>query len=226
MDSTALLSLFREEVRDQATPYLWSDARIYTYINEAQNAFCRRVGGIRDSTSAATILSIVEDDQYIATNARILKFRRAIRASDNYRIAILNQWDLDAGLSNDDYGLQRTLSLETTKGRTQAIVTGLEINKIKLIPIAEGAETINLTVNRLPLTDITAAGQALEIDPRHHYSLLHWMKHLAFMQEDAETFDKGRSRESEAMFEAYCMRAKAEEELAEHKPRAIRYGGL
>ena len=40
MDSTALHDLFRSEVRDEATPYLWSDAEIYSYIDDAQKMFC------------------------------------------------------------------------------------------------------------------------------------------------------------------------------------------
>ena len=46
MNSTELLGTFREEMNDLQTPYLWSDALLYRYINDAQEMFCRRTEGI------------------------------------------------------------------------------------------------------------------------------------------------------------------------------------
>ena len=35
MNTTELLAIFREEVADIELPYLWSDALIYAYIDDA-----------------------------------------------------------------------------------------------------------------------------------------------------------------------------------------------
>ena len=51
MTTTELLALFRTEVSDLEAPYLWSDALIYSYIDEAQKQFCRDTYGIADARS-------------------------------------------------------------------------------------------------------------------------------------------------------------------------------
>ena len=59
MDSTTLHDLFRSEVRDEATPYLWSDVEVYSFIDDAQKMFCRLQGGIADASSAITHINVV-----------------------------------------------------------------------------------------------------------------------------------------------------------------------
>ena len=58
MNTTELLAVFRQEVFDLETPYLWSDALVYTYIDEAQKQFCRDTYGIEDSSSFTLAIAI------------------------------------------------------------------------------------------------------------------------------------------------------------------------
>jgi hypothetical protein len=86
--------------------------------------------------------------------------------------------------------------------------------------------TLNLTVFRLPLTDIVESDQVLEIAPQHHQSLMLWMKARAYSKEDAETLDRKKAEQFEDKFSAYCAYAKLEQGRARHKTRVVQYGGI
>lgn len=225
MNSTALHDLFRSEVRDEAAPYLWSSAEIYSFINEAQNMFCRLYGGIADATSAITHIELTANEPYVPISPLILKIREARRTADSYDLEILNFEDLQFRYSEDDYGLRTAYKFDTRVGTVRGIVVGMEANKMRLVHTPEQDQTIDLIVYRLPLLPITGADQALEISDQHHRYLLHWMKYLAHQKQDAETYDRGRSDMFRNEFVAYCDQAKSERERREHKYRTVAYGG-
>ena len=79
MDSTALHDLFRSEVRDEATPYLWSDAEIYSYIDDAQKMFCRLQGGIADASSAITRIDVMAGDVLVPISPLIVILKSRVR---------------------------------------------------------------------------------------------------------------------------------------------------
>lgn len=226
MDSTALLALFRADVRDEAAPYLWSDAEIYSYINDAQRMFCRLQGGIADASSAVTQLSVTAADVFVPISPLILKLREARRESDGRDLELLNFEDMQSQRPVDDYGYRAGFRIDNTTGTVKAIVLGMEQNKIRLVHIPDEDQTISLIVYRMPLLTIAGAGQSLEIDEHHHRHLLHWMKHLAHQKQDAETYDRGRAEQFRDAFLAYCDQAKAEREKREHKYRTVAYGGI
>lgn len=226
MDSTALHAFFRSEVRDEATPYLWSDAEIYSYIDDAQRMFCRLQGGIADASSPVTHIEVAAGDVFAPISPRILKLREAHRSADGYDLEILNFEDLQFHRPIDDYGHHTGYRIDNTVGVVRAVIVGMESNKLRLVHIPEEDQAIDLIVYRMPLDTITAGGgQSLEIDEHHHRHLLYWMKHLAYQKQDAETYDRGRADMFRAEFLAYCDQAKAEREKREHKYRTIGYGG-
>lgn len=225
MDSTALLKEFRTETRDRVGPnYLWSDAEIYGYMDDAQRMFCRLTGGIADASSDITQLTAPAGEAFVEVSPLILKFRRVAR-SDGREVEILNIEDLQGSSGPADYGHRAAVRLDNTQGDVQAVITGIDANKLRLLRVPAADETLSLIVYRLPLTSITGAGQAIEIDEQHHRHLLLWMRHLAHLKQDAETFDRGRSDTSRLAFIAYCDQAKAERERREHKHRTVAYGG-
>lgn len=57
MNTTELLAVFRSEVADEQLPYLWSDALIYSYIDDAQKQFCRETFGIEDARTFTITLA-------------------------------------------------------------------------------------------------------------------------------------------------------------------------
>lgn len=233
MDTLGLAALFRSEVNDTVPQYLWSDADVSSYMDDAQKTFCRMTDGISDATThALTRISVAPGDIFKPIDPRILKIRYARRLSDSHTIEVLNYTDLNRISTVGDYGWQRTLGLdETFTGTLTAIVIGMQADQVRLLPIPKAADTIDMVVYRLPLADIdlTAVPQVaqnFEIPAQHVRCLLYWMKHLAHMKQDAETFDKGKSEEFRQQFLAYCEQAKHERERREHTAGTTVYGGI
>jgi len=230
VNAESLYNLFRLEVRDLATPYLWSEAEIYAYMDDAQSMFCRLYGGIADSTSAATTVTATAGAEFAAISPKILKLRHARLAADGQELKLLNFEDLQLGSSGgrDDYGQQAAFKFDNTEGPIRAIVLGMEPNSVRLVNIPQTTQTIRLIVYRMPLLTLAANAtpMELEIDEQHHRHLLNWMKALAYEKQDSETYDRGKSVEFGEKFRAYCDKAKAERERSEHKYRATTYGGL
>lgn len=227
MDSTGLLEAFRLDTNDLSEPYLWSDDEIFGYMNDAQSMFCRKQGGIADATSAITTVLAPAGTVYASISPLILKLRAARRLSDGRDLTILNFEDLQHQSMGDDYGARFSggFRLDELPGPLTSVVVGMETNKIRLINVPSVDDTIKLIVYRLPLEVIEDEDQPFEIDEQHHRHLLHWMKHLAHLKQDAETYDRGRSDMFRAEFLAYCDQAKAEREKREHKYRSVAYGG-
>jgi hypothetical protein len=212
MDSTALHNLFRSDVRDEVAPYLWSSLEIYAYIDDAQKMFCRMQGGISDASSALTQVAAVANQAFSTISPKILKIRELISRTQHQKLELVNAEEVD-------------MSLDISTGPLRRAVVGVETNKLRWLPIPSVNQTVEMLVYRLPTVDITTSGQTIEIDEQHHRHLLCWMKHLAHMKQDAETYDKGRSDMFRAEFLAYCDQAKAERERREHKYRTVAYGG-
>lgn len=231
MTPLELKDLFRREVRDEAEPYLWTDADILTYINEAQNMFCRLAGGIADAASTDIIRVLVGAGMLIvAISPKILKLRDVRRASDGRNVDILNLEDLGtAGVTYGGYGQQwgtGGAKVGTELGPTRAVVLGAQEDAIMLIPLPAEEDVLYLVVDRLPINHVDYATHGLEIGDIHHRSLLYWMKHLAHEKQDAETYDRGRSEEFRQKFVEYCDLAKAERDRRNHKFRTVAYGGI
>lgn len=229
MNSDELLEAFRRECFDESDPPLWTDVEIYQYMDEAQKLFCRLTGGIADSTSALTTISVPASTEFVAFSPKILKLRSARRADGQF-LDILNFEDLENGLGpvTYDYGAQvPRYKLDNRVGPLRALVVGMEPHKFRCIDLPASSETLKLIVYRLPLETITDDGdQEFEIDEQHHIHLLKWMKHRGYSKQDAETFDKGKRDQYELEFRSYCAQAKQERERLEHKYRTVAYGGI
>lgn len=231
MDTLGLAALFRSEVNDTVPEYLWTDGDVSSYMDDAQKTFCRLTDGISDATtSALTRISVAPGDVFKPLDPRILKIRYARRLSDSHTIEVLNYNDLNRVTTVGDYGWQRVMGLdETLTGPLAAIVIGMQFDQVRLLPIPTDADTIDMVVYRLPLNDIditTGQTQNFEIPAQHVRGLLYWMKHLAHMKQDAETFDKGKAEEFRQQFIGYCEQAKHERERREHTAGITAYGGI
>lgn len=224
MNTTELYDLFRQDVVDIEQPYLWSDAEVFHYMDEAQIAFCRFSVGIPDvSTEEIVRVPIAAGEEFADLHPSILQIRKVELASTRREIALRNL--LDPTTAADDYGIFTPAS-EHRPGPVRGMVIGEEYDKCRWVSVpTEGDEAV-LAVYRLPLRAIVGEGQEFEIRREHHHSLLYWMKHLAYSKQDAETFDRAKAVENEQRFRAYCEQAKAEWERYKHKPRSIQYGGI
>jgi len=163
------------------------------YANEAVNEACRRARLIVDSTTAAICqIAVVAATSVYAYDPRIIAIRRVKLASNGKVLKKAVFWELDEEHPHWD---ERT-------GTVEAIVTGMDTEKIRLFRIPDTTDTLQLTVVRLPLRSLADNADIPEINARFHRSLVYYMKHKAYNNQDSEAFDKNRADVHLALFEA------------------------
>ena len=214
METKALRDLFRSQAADAVAPYLWSDPEVYGYIDRAQRHFCAKVRGIADATTPAiTQVDIVTGEMYAALDSRVLQVRSAFNETANTSLSPFNS------LERGEQAL-----------RQPGAITGYSLSDqdgaIRWNAVPQADETVSLSVYRAPLAPVTGSSDDLEVHADHHEHLLDWVLHLAYLKQDAETYDLRRSTEARERFELYCRQAKEELSRKRHTPRSVRYGGL
>ena len=218
MTSSELHDYFRREVSDTKKPYLWSTADIYRWIDDAQTMFCRQTEGIEDaSTVGICRISVVPSTEWYTLSPKILKLRRVTRADTGCVVPVVNMEKAPS------YGIR----FDGRPGPLKVLVTGFEKHKLRAGPMPNETVTLELAVFRLPLVAISGeSDQELEIDEQHHLSLVEWVKHKAYLKDDAETYDRRRSDEAGARFLATCAKAKIEQVRARREVSTVLYGGI
>jgi hypothetical protein len=218
VDSTGLVTLFRQDMSDEASPPLWSDEELFGYADDAQKMFTRCIGGLADATSALTLIAFDIDQTDFILDPRIMKVRKAYRVSDGSPLAIVNYENME----------KECVRFDGKKGPVRTVVLGTDEKIAYLLPIPSVADSIQLLVDRLPLATLTLDDepQDLEVAEQHHRHLMLWMKALAYQKQDAETFDKSKATEFESKFLAYCDMARKEKDKRKHVPRSVNYGGI
>lgn len=221
MKSPDLVDLFRKEMVDEVgssdDTSLWVDSEVFGFADDAQKMFCRLTNGITDATSSITKLSVPEGSETVAYDSRILRIKNAYRTSDGAKVNVINQEDME----------KLGLRFGGSPGTLQNLVVGMDDENAFPVPVPSSDDDVQLTVERLPLEDITEEStEELEIAKQHHRHLLMWMKSLAYGKQDSECYDRAKSIEYDQRFRAYCGQAKAEQEKRKHKVRVVAYGGL
>lgn len=219
MTSSDLLIAFRAEMVDIVMPYLWEDAEIFSFIDEAQTLICRETVGIADArTPAVTQINVVPGTDWYTTHSSILNIRNITRGDTGIKVDMLTA---------EQANTASVVFLPTLLGPVKKVVLGLDAHAIRIAPMPNETVTLNLAVYRLPLVPITDIGdQMLEIDIQHHVNLMLWMKHRAYDKQDAETFDRRKSEEYEQRFKAYCARVSQEMQRARRVQGNVAYGGF
>lgn len=217
MNSSELLEVFREEMNDEATPYLWSDSWFFRRLDEAQKKFCRLTEGIEDaSTPAITGATLTAGSSWVTLDPRVLKVREVVNAATGRPYKIHSMED----------AARLGVVFNGRTGAVETFVFGLEKHKLRAWPTPTADLTLELRVFRLPMETITDVGdQALEIDEQHHLPLLHWVKAMAYGKEDIETFNRSKRDDYEARFLSYCADARKEQGRARHDAGTVAYGG-
>lgn len=212
MNTTELLAVFREEVFDMQLPYLWSDALVYGYIDDAQKQFCRYTFGIDDSRTNQ--LAVTPGVEWYDINPKITRLFAANHAATGREIPILS---LDQVIASGKV-------FDGSTGPIECFVKGLEQNQLRAYPVPSVAASVNLRTQRLP-SDV-AAGGVFEIDEQHHRNLLDWVKYRAYNVQDAETSNESKADKHQAIFIQYCRDSKTEQGRMRRPVAVVSYGGI
>ena len=192
MQLSELLSQARIELDDVEQDYLWSDAELKFYINEAVKEAVRRSRLIVDaSTTAVCSIAVTAGTQAYSLHASIYKI-----------IEVLGSWD-DAPLRK---WTAQEMKLHHPTWRTDesdpcGYVLDYESGKLWLNSKPKTNGTLSLRVYRFPLVALSANSDTPEINPGYHEKLIHWVRHKAYLKPDTDTFNKQASMDALALFE-------------------------
>lgn len=191
-----LLTQLRIDIDDVEAPQLWSDAELTSYINRAFDEVCFRSRGILDSNLELRLRPGIESYE---VDCRILSIHRM--KSDNGIVEQTSTEALEA--CNAKWEIEQA-------ERPSKYLLDEDSDLVRLYPIPSIAQTLRLTVWRLPKT-LEHSQDKPEINKAHHYNALHWAKHLAYSKHDADAFDKDAADNCAAMFaELFGHRRSAE----------------
>jgi hypothetical protein len=213
-----LLDIVRIEIGDTKTPYLLSDAELIDAAADAENEACRRSRLIIDSSTPKTCqIEIYSGEPLYALDHRVLFVRRAKLGTQSRPLNRVSFRDLDANIPG----------WESHIGQPTHYATDFETGKIRLYPTPIVAETLSLTVVRLPLNPLADETQTPEIKTHYHNSLRFWIMYRAYLKQDADTFDKEKAANSLALFEQeFGPKSRAiDEEWIEREQAADPYDG-
>lgn len=224
-----LLELFRLEVDDDVTPYLWSDDEFYAYLNEAHDLMIRWTGGIEDSTSPLTKLKYKAGEREVSFDERIL-YIKSIRDGNGNLLESENieTFELSQRGFSDDYGKtngRRSIS-DSSTGTPRFLVNDGDANQLILYPLPDADGELRLRVTRTARGEITGPSDELEIPTHWHIGLLAWVKFRAYRKQDVETFDKDAANNFREDFMEYVRTNTAEKRRREDIPRVVSYGGI
>jgi len=213
MTTTELLAVFRQEVFDLQTPYLWADSLIYTYIDDAQKQFCRWTYGIEDARNFKLTIK-TDGTEWYALDPMILKLRDAIDPATGDSITLVAAEKMR----------EKGMKFDGKQGPLRALVTGLEKGYVRTHPVPNVASVVELHTFRL--SNDVGANDEFEIDAQHILPLLYWVKSKAYGVQDTETYNPKLSAEFEQKFRDYCAQAKVEQSRARRPVSTVSYGGL
>lgn len=193
-----IIAEFRSQRSDAATPYLWADSDIITYLNSAVDEVCERALLIEDrATAACCQITLIAAQADYVLHTSVIKVKRITYAGQ-----ALTETSVEA-LDNEDP------LWETRTGEPKLYVltgkTGLRMVPAPTTATVAVTNTIYLTVYRTPLVPLTTdtdTDSSPEIPAIYHYRMMPWLYRCALLKTDAETMNKEKAMEQEAIFEA------------------------
>jgi len=239
-----LLARFRLDVDDvvggsAGADFLWSDQEIFDYMDQAQRKFVRRTEILRKThpftpamteiTYTAPVGTPVNLDGFITYNPKIIRPLRARMTTSSNRdpLRIITMEDLDNGFFLRDFGLIFTQDWQSKSGPARFLVTNMQEDMWRLVPIPIIDDTVELTVLHMPEADVTCDGTALEVTEREDQQIIKtYMKKLAYLKQDADTYDVALSDKFEAEFEKRVDERRREVRRTRFRHQGMRYGGI
>lgn len=169
---------------------IWKNADLLDFLNEARNEYYRIVGIPKDIT-----LSIQANIMRYEMPIPILSIER-ILDSDGHPLAKIthdiNDWE--------SWPIRHESSHQIPP--VSSYYEDLDVSAIRIVDTPQEDSVLTITVKSLPdellWTDRNSDDDAI---PPHHYAyLLHWAAHRAYLQHDADSFDREDAARHLSMF--------------------------
>lgn len=187
------IAQFRSDLDDAVADYLWSDADIIRYLNGAVREACERALLIEDRTSAASLITTAIGTADYALHPSVIQIKRVAFRGRPLVETSVEQMDAEC------------CNWESQSGEPRRYIAN--DLAILLTPKPDTAEAVALTVYRRPLAafniDPTVSGAlSPEFNEIYHERLTNWMYRCAYLKQDAETLNKSKAAEFDALFTA------------------------
>lgn len=244
LSADELKDRFRSEVDDleggaQEDDYLWSDDEIYEYMDLAQRKFVRKTEILRktypfnqtdDDGVELTALTFTASGAtgFLDLHPKVIRVlsARMQNSSHSEPLDIVDFQRLNAGFYDDDYGWLFTRDWQARTGPARYIITNMQEDMVRLVPIPTEDDVVELMVKHMPLYRVEC-GSTLEVtEMEDQLIMLHYMKHRAFLKQDADVYDKELSREFLAYFNAETDERRREIGRLRTRVRQTMYGGI
>lgn len=231
MQLGALLTLLRNAILNDRTDrsagtsdYLWEDATLVTFINEAQRRFAVKGLILQDATTdAVTLVTLATGQANYPLDKSVLAVisaKMSTQDADLSRVghsflsayrAPTDQWIDPACFSGLPPGA--TLAFSTDEGLVDATAGSFSQVSMRVHPVpaaAQNGQTIRLRVLRKPLADLSigALTAVPEIPEDHHIEMLDYAAYLALRIVDDDAGAPKRAEEFREMFEANVKAAR------------------
>ncbi len=236
MTPEELAELFRSDVEDEdANDPLWSDTEVYSYMDQAQKQFARETDYFSDVTTSEIVdVSVTTDEPFISLDPRITKIRGARMVGTGIKLVPKKYEDMEntgyARDAYDSYAFSQSINWESATGTPRFIVTDMEPNLGRLVPVPQTDDAIKLRVYRLPLEDISEANNSeFEItETEYQRGLMYYMKYLAYQKNDSDVYNEQLSKEAFALFQDFIDRVRRDLKRLRFGSTVgtVRYGGL
>lgn len=188
-----MITLYRAQARDKQPPYFCDDDELTIYANEAQMEACRRGQLLRESSAPMARIAFAAGAELVPLSNRALKILRATIVGQP--VSVLSAEEMD----NARPGWQAdVMPLDVP----QFLITGMTTDALHLWPVPREAGEIRLTVQRLPLRDLSDGSDEPEIRREAHSALVDWMLYRVYSTEDIELYNDSKAQLALKRFEA------------------------
>jgi hypothetical protein len=163
---------------------LWSDPELTLYANEAVRQVALRTRCIRDTDKdgvGVTQIAVSAGTGVVTLDPRILAITRVYW--DGVPLPVTKERMMD----------EYSSTWRTDTGAVEAFILRHGAREIMLYRPPEVDGTLTLDVVRLPITLMSNPADEPEIQLAYRVECLHWMCHLAYLKNDADTRDPAQA---------------------------------
>lgn len=204
---TAIRSILAEDNTREAVEQFWLDTDLDEYINEAVDELCRRCYLITDSLYS---LDLEENQRHYRLTSVIVRVL-AVKPSGKQPLPQKTVLWLDRHLPN----------WENATGEPQHFVLDYLKGYLTFDRAPTIANTFRLTVNRLPLVQMTSDDDVPEIPSAYHRKTYHWILYRAYGKEGLTARMAAKAKDYYLKFEKDIEEIKRQE--LRFNPRDIGY---
>lgn len=197
----------------------WSNEELTRFINEAEKRVARATLCLKKSEVAFNIAVTAGTADY-NYNSKIIRLKDVVLSSTGKNLEPAEIEDL-IGIPN----------WRAKTGTPTSYILDQSDKSIKLYPIPLVDDTVDIVYNRLPLVDLDWYQDVYaepEIPEEYQLDMLDWALHLAYLKDEANTFDPTRAEYYRQRFISQFSdnNAYAEVRRRNSRGRTVRYGGI